>query len=83
MTDSVKVQTLKTIGTLMTTAFAFVAGLAWNEAIQSFIEDFLSKGSATAGLLIYAIVVTIIVVIATIIITRTFAKMGVEIDTDD
>ena len=47
MGDSMKVQTLKTLATLMTTAFAFVAGLAWNGAIQAVINEFLKAGSAT------------------------------------
>jgi C4-dicarboxylate transporter len=80
MVDSIKIQTLKTLGTMMTTAFAFVAGLAWNGAIQALINDFLKAGSATIGLVIYAIVVTIIAVIVTIIIGRTLGKSGIELE---
>ncbi|WP_409200027.1 DUF5654 family protein [Methanobrevibacter sp. DSM 116169] len=82
MADNVKIQILKTMGTLMTTAFALVAGLAWNEAIKSLISDFIKAGSATTGLLIYAIVVTIIAVIVTIILGRSLAKIGIDIEED-
>lgn len=82
MVDSVKKQTFKTIGTLITTAFAFVAGLAWNEAIKSLITDFIKAGSATSGLLIYAVVVTIIAVIVTIFLGKALGKVGIELDDD-
>jgi C4-dicarboxylate transporter len=82
MADNIKVHTLKTIGTLMTTAFAFIAGLAWNGAIQAIINEFLQAGSATIGLVVYAVVVTIIAVIVTLIIGRSLGKLGIEIDDD-
>lgn len=80
MADKIHVEILKTIGTLMTTAFAFIAGLAWNGAIEALIKTFMSEGNALTGLLIYAIVVTIIAVIATIIIGRLLGKAGVELE---
>ena len=75
MADSVRKEMLKTMSVLMTTAFAFVAGAAWNGAIQAIIE-----GDAVWSLLIYAIIVTIIAVIATLCIGRLIARAGVEID---
>ncbi|MBI3260803.1 hypothetical protein HYZ64_00310 [Candidatus Berkelbacteria bacterium] len=49
-----------------------VAGLAWNEAIKQLIEDIfpLGQGSLAAKLL-YAVVVTLIVVLATILLIRS------------
>ena len=61
---------IKTIITLVTTAFGLVAGLAWNEG----------AGDALTGLFIYAVVVTIIAVVVTILLARLAAKMGVELD---
>lgn len=80
MADNIKIQTLKTLGTLMTTAFAFVAGLAWNGAIQAIINEFLKAGSATIGLTIYAVIVTIIAVVVTLIIGRSLGKLGIELE---
>ena len=80
MADNMKVQSLKTFGTLMTTAFAFIAGLAWNEAIRAIINEFLKSGSAVIGLLIYAVIVTIIAVVATLMIGRALGKAGIELD---
>ena len=71
---------IKTIITLVTTAFGLVAGLAWNDAIQKLIESVMGAGDALSGLFIYAIVVTIIAVVVTILLARVAAKMGVEIE---
>jgi len=49
---------------LITGAFTFVAALAWNTAIQSIIAKYFSKGSGIISELIYAVVVTLIAVIA-------------------
>lgn len=44
MADNIQKEMLKTISILMTTAFAFVAGSAWNEAIQALLNEFLEQG---------------------------------------
>ena len=78
MADSVKIEIVKTLATMMTTAFAFVAGLAWNGAIEAVIKEFIEAGSATTGLVIYAVLVTIIAVIVTILLGRTLGKLGID-----
>lgn len=80
MADAIHKEMLRTISVLMTTAFAFVAGSAWNTAIQGFIEEFIPKGSAITSLLIYAIVVTIIAVAVTLFIGRLVGKVGIDIE---
>ena len=71
---------MKTIITLVTTAFGLVAGLAWNDAIQKLIETLVGTGDALSGLFIYAIIVTIIAVVVTIILVRIVAIMGIVVD---
>ncbi|MDD6286339.1 MAG: DUF5654 family protein [Methanobacteriaceae archaeon] len=78
--DNIQKEMLKTISILMTTAFAFVAGSAWNEAIQALLNEFLEQGSAVTGMLIYAVVVTIIAVIITLFIGRLMGKIGIDIE---
>ena len=78
MTNDVTRLIMETILALITTAFAFVAGEAWNSAIQALIESIVGTGDAIPSLLTYAIIVTIIAVIVTVIIARVAAKMGVE-----
>ncbi|MBE6493453.1 MAG: hypothetical protein E7Z84_02440 [Methanosphaera stadtmanae] len=80
MADSVHREILKTISVLMTTAFAFVAGSAWNEAIQALLNQFIQQGSAVSAMLIYAIVVTIIAVVVTVFIGRLVGKAGIDIE---
>jgi len=72
--QEVKGQMLQTIATLITTAFGLIAALAWNEAIKAIILQFLPKGSDLTGLLVYAVLITIIAVVATIIIGRAIAQ---------
>ena len=78
MANEVTKLVMETILGLITTAFAFVAGLAWNDAIQKLIESVIGTGDALPSLFIYAIVVTIVAVIVTVLIARVAAKMGVE-----
>ena len=59
------------IAALMTAAFGLVAALAWNDAIKSAIE---SMGLSAYGPWLYAIIVTIIAVVATIYIGRVAAR---------
>ena len=71
---------METILGLITTAFAFVAGLAWNDAIQKLIEQFIGTGDALPSLFIYAIIVTIVAVIVTVLLARVAGKMGINLD---
>ena len=77
-TVEMKGQVLTTVATLMTTAFGLIAALAWNEAIKAIILTLFPTQSGITGLLIYAILITIIAVVATIIIGRAIAKPAVQ-----
>ena len=78
MANEVTKMIMETILALITTAFAFVAGEAWNSAIQKLIENFIGTGDAIPSLFTYAIIVTIIAVIVTVLIARIAGRMGVE-----
>lgn len=60
----------RTLGYILT-ALGLVAGLAWNEAITAFIVEVfpLSKDGLTAKI-IYAVVITIIVVVVNLYVVR-------------
>lgn len=63
-----------TVVTLITSAFSFVAALAWNDAINTFIKDRVSTyipglGATTIAVL-HALAVTIIAVVAVVILNR-------------
>lgn len=68
----------QTIATLITTAFGLIAALAWNDAIKAIITQYFQAGDGTTGLLIYAILITIIAVVATLLIARFIAKPAVQ-----
>lgn len=76
--NEMKSQVGETIATLVTTAFGLIAALAWNEAIKAIIVEFVGTGNGITGLLIYAIIITIIAVIATILIARLISKPAVQ-----
>ena len=76
--DEVKTQVAQTISTLMTVAFGLIAALAWNDAIKAIILQFMPKGNGITGLLIYAVLITIIAVVATLIIARALGKPPVQ-----
>ena len=50
MANEVTKMIMETILALITTAFAFVAGEAWNTAIQALIEEYIGAGSALSSL---------------------------------
>lgn len=67
--------------TLATSAFGFVAALAWNEAIQQAVKDYLEPRIPNSGILsrvIYAVIVTILGVLITFQLSRLATKWGVK-----
>jgi hypothetical protein len=65
---------IKTMTQLATAGFGFVAALAWNNAIQSLIERFISPGSGLRSQVYYAIIVTILAVLVTYYLGRLSQK---------
>jgi hypothetical protein len=62
------------VAALMTAAFGLVAALAWNGAIQAIFKAVFGTTDTIIGQLIYAVLITIIAVIATILIARSVAS---------
>jgi uncharacterized membrane protein YqjE len=62
------------IAALITAAFGLVAALAWNGAILAIFQQIFGDATSVPAMVIYAVVVTIIAVIATIWIGRAAAK---------
>ncbi|MDH5697551.1 MAG: DUF5654 family protein [Nitrosopumilus sp.] len=79
MADETKPAPLKTeildkIAALVTAAFGLVAALAWNDAIKAIFKEIFGTADAIGPMLIYAIIVTIIAVILTIIVAQAVSK---------
>lgn len=56
---------LKTMVQLATTGFGLVAALAWNDAILAIFAQIFPKGSNVFSKLLYAVLVTVIIVTVT------------------
>ena len=68
--SSLQKEVLDKISALVTAAFGLVAALAWNDAIKAVFREIFGTADAVGPMLIYAILVTIIAVILTIIVAR-------------
>jgi hypothetical protein len=56
----------------ITTAFGLVAGLAWNEAIKSVIENFFPRNDGgMIAKFVYAIFITVLLVVISVYILKT------------
>lgn len=76
-----KKQSLTTFTTLIISAFSLVAALAWNEAIKEMVYQFIgTAGEGWIAMIIYAVVVTIIAVIAILFINAQVAKLEEDDD---
>ncbi len=67
--------------TLSTSAFGLVAALAWNEAIQQFVKDFIEPripGSGLISKLIYALLITGFAVLVTFQLSRLASRWGIK-----
>jgi TRAP-type C4-dicarboxylate transport system permease small subunit len=82
---SIKIQVMDTIAALMTAAFGLIAALAWNTAIADAVHQYFSKpGDQLMGEFVYAIIVTILAVVAILLIARAIAKLkNVELIASD
>ena len=60
--------------TLSTAGFGLVAALAWNEAVQAFVNEYVSRylsvGSGIISKFIYAMIITVFAVFVTFQLTR-------------
>ncbi|PIN99151.1 MAG: hypothetical protein COT90_00855 [Candidatus Diapherotrites archaeon CG10_big_fil_rev_8_21_14_0_10_31_34] len=69
-----KSEVIEKIAALLTAAFGLVAALAWNGAIQAIFKELFGSAESLIPMIVYAVVVTIIAVLATIWIGRIAEK---------
>ena len=66
--------------TLSTSGFGLVAALAWNEAIQSFVKEYIQRfypdQSGALAKFIYAIIITVFAVFITYQLSKLASKVG-------
>ena len=73
--SSFKVRVVETFAALITSAFGLVAALAWNETIKAAVALVFEAEDGIWGLLAYAIIVTLIAIVATILIAWEADKL--------
>ena len=69
-----KNEVVEKMAALITAAFGLIAALAWNGAIKAIFAQVFKEAEGLVQMLIYAVVVTIIAVLATIWIGKAAAK---------
>jgi len=69
-----KGQVIEKLAALITAAFGLVAALAWNDTIKAIFAAVFGESSSLGAMVIYAIVVTVIAVFATIKIGQLAEK---------
>jgi uncharacterized BrkB/YihY/UPF0761 family membrane protein len=71
-------EVIEKVSALITAAFGLVAALAWNTAIQEIFRRIFGNQSGIWAMIFYAVVVTIIAVVVTIMIGRAAQKAGAK-----
>ena len=71
-------EVVEKVAALVTVAFGLVAALAWNTAIQEIFRIIFGDQSGVLAMIFYAVVVTIIAIVVTILVGRAAAKAGVK-----
>jgi hypothetical protein len=69
-------EVIEKIADLMIAAFGLIAALAWNSAIEALVGRFVEPGSGPIALIIYAIIITLIAVLATVWIARVAKRLS-------
>ncbi len=71
-------EVVEKVAALVTVAFGLVAALAWNTAIQEIFRIIFGDQSGVLAMIFYAVVVTIIAVVVTILVGRAAIRAGVK-----
>jgi len=73
-----KSEVIEKMASLITAAFGLVAALAWNGAIKAIFAQVFKDAEGLTQMLIYAVLVTILAVLATLWIGKASAKSKKE-----
>ena len=79
---SFRKELIQQLVTLSTSGFGLVAALAWNEAIQTFVKDYIQTffpdQSGAVSKLLYAILITAFAVLITYQLSRLASRWGIK-----
>ena len=71
-------EVVEKVAALVTAAFGLIAALAWNTAIQEIFRIIFGDQSGVLAMIFYAVVVTIIAIVVTILVGRAAEKAGAK-----
>ena len=71
-------EVIEKVAALVTAAFGLIAALAWNTAIQEIFRIIFGDQSGVLAMIFYAVVVTIVAIVVTIMIGRAAEKAGAK-----
>jgi hypothetical protein len=77
---SLKLEVIEKISGLATASFGLIAALAWNEAILELFKKIFGEQGTLIAKLIYAVVVTILVILITIQFGRVINKLKEKVE---
>jgi hypothetical protein len=83
MDKKLKLEILEKMSGLMVAGFGLVAALAWNEAITKLFEVIFGKQSNLIAMFVYAILITVIVVVVTMKISKAVDKVKGELGEEE
>jgi len=72
--QSLKFEVLDRMSILITAAFAFIAAFAWNETMKELVYENLSGEEAPFIIIGYAVLITILAVVVTVLFARAASK---------
>ncbi len=72
---TIVVEIMDKLATLVTVSFGFVAALTWNETLKMIFRQILGSNLPMLFMVIYAVIITIIAVIATMVNARGKVKV--------
>jgi hypothetical protein len=64
MSKTLRKEFFERFATLVTGAFTFVAGLAWNDAVQAIISRYIPSGKTIVSQVVYAVIITFVAIIS-------------------
>lgn len=74
----IQMEVLKSLITLVTAAFGFVAAFAWNETIKTMFLQYYGEAGGFGSKFAYAILVSAIAVVVTVWLGRISGRMKTE-----
>lgn len=80
MKNDLKLEILEKLSSLIAAGFGLVAALAWNDAIKEIIAIIMPQPSMIWGKVIYALIVTVLVVIVTVNLGKVISRLKKEIE---